>query len=126
MSDYRQSSSSSESSCTKTIPQEISIPPYCLRDKSYSGGKHYAVEVRTQKWKERVKQKLKKSIENKESIELDGCTFHPSIISKPVQGKLEEASKKSYERYVRRMKMARNKKESREKEEQMRPGFGII
>ena len=88
---------------------------------------YHKVEVRTQQWKERVDKRLQEVRNSKKDKELEGCTFHPMLISNhPKMEGLQTKSKKSYDKYIRRMEHIRNTKEIKIQEEQMKPGSGMI
>ena len=102
--------------------KEISVP----LDEAEPYFNYESVEVRTKQWKDRVEERIQKVRDSKKDTELDGCTFHPQLVPRTKEGELGAYSKKSYEKYVNKMKMLRMDKEYKRKKETMKPGSGIV
>lgn len=90
----------------------------------------YKVEERTILWKEKIDERLKNIRETKKSHELDGCTFEPIMVTKKspetIKGGISHESKKSYEKYLKRMQNVRTQKETFNKKSELKPGAGNI
>eukprot|EP00826_Nyctotherus_ovalis_P009174 TRINITY_DN12411_c0_g1_i1.p2 TRINITY_DN12411_c0_g1~~TRINITY_DN12411_c0_g1_i1.p2 ORF type:complete len:111 (-),score=34.42 TRINITY_DN12411_c0_g1_i1:432-764(-) len=87
------------------------------------------VEDRTQIWQQQVEKKLRDIRERKQEKELDGCTFRPSLtINQPKPGDkdLHKTTKRSYEKYIKRMQDARTFQEKEMQESKAKPGSGKV
>eukprot|EP00826_Nyctotherus_ovalis_P028661 TRINITY_DN2260_c0_g1_i3.p3 TRINITY_DN2260_c0_g1~~TRINITY_DN2260_c0_g1_i3.p3 ORF type:complete len:114 (+),score=36.64 TRINITY_DN2260_c0_g1_i3:69-410(+) len=87
----------------------------------------YTVEYRTLLWKQQAEEKIKGAREANKDKDLDGCTFHPVLTPVPAsleRAELNKCTQRSYEKYVRRMRGAREVSEKKSQEEMMKPGSG--
>ena len=88
----------------------------------------YSVEYRTLMWKQQAEERIKGVREANKNKDLDGCTFHPVLIPAPVnldRVELNKCTKRSYEKYIKRMRGVREVNERKYQEEMMKPGSGI-